>query len=186
MDTSKGRFHSLQVSESSSSLSTSFDEEHTSNDDLLFPTTKPSHNRFLAAATRLVIIVLAIWGFLSLLVTLTHNIKATTSDIDIYRPATFPKAYNHCDCGSTITEALSKGCKYDSMGAAWLPEYCRDEELTATFEKSGTEPDNSWPYYADSNGTQRISIEQIAALGRGSFYATRYWHVTHCLFYWEK
>ncbi|KAF1361952.1 hypothetical protein EJ07DRAFT_50489, partial [Lizonia empirigonia] len=146
---------------------------------------KERHHRLLSWAPRLVVILLAIWGFLSLLVTISHHSTVSRS-YDIYRPATLPKDYNHCDCGSTDAEARAKGCKYDSMGAAWLPGYCRDDELTAIFERSGTELDGSWPYYADINGTHRISIEEISSSGRGSFYATRYWHVAHCLFYWEK
>ena len=185
METTKVPIHSLEIVESRSSPATSFDEERASESTLLLPSTKPSH-RFLAALPRLVVFTLAIWGFLSLLATVTHHIKPGRANIDVYRPDTLPGDYNHCDCGTTIAEARSKGCKYDSMGAAWLPEYCWDEELTTRFEQSGTEPDKSWPYYADANGTRRISIDEIAALGKGSFYATRYWHVSHCLFYWEK
>jgi hypothetical protein len=134
--------------------------------------------------SRLVVVTFAIWGFLSLLATITQHLRV--QDLDIYRPATLPRDYNHCNCGSTIAEARSRGCKYDSMGAAWLPDYCRDDDLTSTFARAGTEPDGSWPYYADANGTQRVSVDGIAAMGRGNFYATRYWHVAHCLFYWEK
>ena len=33
-----------------------------------------------------------------------------------------------CDCGPSIAEALNRGCKYDSLAAAWLPPHCRDDE----------------------------------------------------------
>ncbi|KAF2128708.1 hypothetical protein P153DRAFT_386821 [Dothidotthia symphoricarpi CBS 119687] len=184
MEASKVPSHSLEISESSFPL-ISFDEERASETTLPFLHPKPGH-RLLAAIPRLVVVAFAIWGFLSLLVTLTQNITPGKVALDIYRPTTLPTNYNLCDCGTTIAEARSRGCKYDSMGASWLPKYCRDEELTAEFEQSGTEPDNTWPYYADANGTHRISIDEIAASGKGSFYATRYWHVAHCLFYWEK
>lgn len=42
-----------------------------------------------------------------------------------------------CYCGNSTMEAKSMGCKYDSLAAAWLPEHCRDDELTAEFELSG-------------------------------------------------
>jgi hypothetical protein len=185
MEASKVPFHSLEISDSNQSPTTSFDEERASESTLPFPYSKPG-NRFLAAIPRIVVFTLAIWGFLSLLSTIAHHTNPRKENLDVYRPSTLPIDYNLCDCGNTIAEARSKGCQYDSMGAAWLPKYCRDEELTSKFEQSGTEPDKSWPYYADANGTRRISIDEIAALGKGSFYATRYWHVSHCLFYWEK
>ena len=87
---------------------------------------------------------------------------------------------------STVAKARAKGCKYDSIGAAWLPDYYRDDELTFTFTQSGIETDSSSTYFADADGTQRISIEDIASLDKDGFYATRYWYVAHCLFYWEK
>lgn len=184
MDRSQISYHSLKSSElvdipSSISSSSSHDLE----DSTPFPPSKPPH-RILSLLSRLVVVTFAIWGFLSLLATITQHLRV--QDYDIYHPATLPTDYNHCNCGSTIAEARSKGCKYDSMGAAWLPDYCRDDDLTSTFARAGTEPDGSWPYYADANGTQRVSVEGIAAMGRGNFYATRYWHVAHCLFYWEK
>lgn len=56
---------------------------------------------------------------------------------------------------SIVTKARAKGCKYDSIGAAWLPDYYRDDELTFTFAQSGMELDGSWTYFADADGTQR-------------------------------
>lgn len=184
MDRSKISYHSLKSSESADtpeSLSSS--SEPDLEDATPFPGSKPPY-RLLSLLSRLVVVIFAIWGFLSVLATITQHLRA--QDVDVYRPATLPAAYNHCACGSTVAEARARGCKYDSMGAAWLPEYCRDDELTAAFARAGTEPDGAWPYFADANGTRRVSVEGIAEMGRGSFYATRYWHVAHCLFYWEK
>ncbi|KAK4443532.1 hypothetical protein QBC34DRAFT_310822, partial [Podospora aff. communis PSN243] len=49
-------------------------------------------------------------------------------------------------------------------------------------------PDGGWDYFADENGTVKLDIEQIAALAEvgGSFWASRDWHIVHCLFYWQK
>ncbi|KAH6648218.1 hypothetical protein BKA67DRAFT_540026 [Truncatella angustata] len=45
-----------------------------------------------------------------------------------------------CNYGNSVAEARSMGCVYDSLATAWLPQYCRDIELTAEFERSGHGP----------------------------------------------
>lgn len=146
---------------------------------------KNNQKKPLFTTARVGLCALAVWGLLSALVQAFHYFRPP---IDVYRPSTFPSDYNLCDCGSTIAEARSKGCKYDSMATAWLPAYCRDDELTAEFERSGPGPNGSWPYYADANGTIPITLEQIGLLGEGerSFWAPRDWHLAHCMWYWEK
>lgn len=106
----------------------------------------------------------------------------------MYRPDTLSPGLNLCDCGKDTREARAKGCVYDSLAAAWLPHYCRDDELTAEFDRAGPGPDGAWSYFADEQGTIPMNKSQIAALGdtEGAFWCTREWHVAHCLFYWEK
>ncbi|KAK1710292.1 uncharacterized protein BDZ83DRAFT_540702, partial [Colletotrichum acutatum] len=95
-----------------------------------------------------------------------------------------------CDCGNSTTEAVTLGCKYDSLAAAWLPEHCRDDELTAEFERSGPGPDGQWTYWADTAHTQEISVEEIAKMADNQeelrFHMSGHWHVLHCIFYWRK
>ena len=94
-----------------------------------------------------------------------------------------------CNCGSSTAEALSLGCKYDSLAAAWLPEHCRNDELTAEFETMGPGTNGSWIYWADSNHTQVVSVEEIAAMAddhEARFHMSYDWHVVHCIFYWRK
>lgn len=71
---------------------------------------------------------------------------------------------SNCDCGNSTVEALSLGCKYDSLAAAWLPEHCRDEELTVEFETMGPGPNGRWIYWADSDHAQEVNLEEIAAM----------------------
>lgn len=118
MQASKTAYQSLKTLESTTSSSTSFDEEHAPGNILPYQTTKRSY-RLLSLLPRLVVILFAIWGFLSLLITVDHGVKPRSTDV--YRPATFPKNYSHCDCGSTVAEARAKGCKYDSMGQHGCP-----------------------------------------------------------------
>jgi hypothetical protein len=49
-----------------------------------------------------------------------------------------------CNCGNSIAEALSKGCKYSQMAPAWLPPACTDEELDRKFEDRGNGPNGTW------------------------------------------
>ncbi|BCR93431.1 uncharacterized protein AKAW2_10477A [Aspergillus luchuensis] len=123
---------------------------------------------------------LAIWGLISLAHTLILSIIPTN---------THPPTPNTCHCGNSTTEALTLGCKFDSLAAAWLPPHCRDDELTAEFERAGPNPDGSWTYYADDYHTVPMAIEEVAALADNQsarVQMTRDWHVVHCLFYWRK
>ncbi|KAK1752309.1 hypothetical protein QBC47DRAFT_390245 [Echria macrotheca] len=167
----------------------------------------PPRLRYLSLALQLVMRVLAFWGLVSLGLQvsrgfltsssppqtpfrslLSHPNDKTQHKMDVYRPATLPAGLNLCDCGSTIREARVRECKYDALSTAWLPPYCRDDELTAEFEKAGPGPNGSWEYFADEEGKRPLSMEQVAALGEvgGSFWASRDWHIVHCLFYWQK
>lgn len=105
-----------------------------------------------------------------------------------YYPKTLPAQYNHCYCGKTIEEAHGLNCIYDTLATAWLPPYCRDDELTKEFDKAGPGPNGEWGYFKDINGTIPLNKEQIGILGETgtTFYASWSWHVAHCLFYWQK
>lgn len=94
-----------------------------------------------------------------------------------------------CSCGSSVKEAISRGCKYDSLAAAWLPEHCRDEELTAQFDRMGHGPNGEWTYWIDDNHTMEIPLEELGQQADDPdflFYTTGEWHLVHCLFYWRK
>ncbi|KAK3392486.1 hypothetical protein B0T20DRAFT_56980 [Sordaria brevicollis] len=159
----------------------------------------------------LILYLLALWGFFSLVIQLaqlllpitpifpsyhtktgTSGKTANTKDIDVYRPSTYPSPdYDLCSCGSSIREAQSLNCVYDTMAAAWLPPHCRDPELTSIFDHSGPGDGGSWHYYTDRNGSVRLNAQQISLLadnpkGKNVFFATREWHMAHCLFYWQK
>lgn len=138
---------------------------------------KQSHaSRVYFQIGKAIIIFLAVCGVFSL----TRMISLSAHEI---------QASKHCFCGDSITEALALECKFDSLAAAWLPPHCRDEELTAEFARSGTGPNGSWPYFADSQHTIPLSLSDVAALAdnqSAKAYMTYEWHVAHCLFYWRK
>lgn len=95
-----------------------------------------------------------------------------------------------CYCGESDFEAVSMGCIFDHLAVDWLPEECIDAEMTAEFVRSGPNPDGSWTFYADwdrvpeSRLTSR-QMEEYAKTGK-DYYATKGWHVAHCMFTLRK
>ena len=168
--------------------------------DVEFTTKRWKRNRRawqpLWIVVRLVVALLACWGVLSLFIEIFQpdrsqpwlSFMPQPRPPNPYYPETLRPGLNTCDCGKTIKEALSRNCLYDSLAAAWLPPYCRDEELTAEFEVSGPGPEGQWNYYADEAGTIPMTMSEMAELGEtgGTFWALRDWHIAHCLFYWQK
>jgi hypothetical protein len=84
--------------------------------------------------------------------------------------------HKSCSCGKTVEEALAMGCKFDSHALAWLPEHCRDDELTAEFEKLGPLPDGSWELFATPDRTQPLNFSDISMKPGTKFYMTMEWH----------
>ncbi|KAF5866550.1 hypothetical protein ETB97_011435 [Aspergillus alliaceus] len=130
--------------------------------------------KFIHRFKTILYIALALYGLLSLLL-------QTIKYIQSQQPIT-------CDCGRSTAEALSKGCKYDTMSAAWLPEPCRDDELSAEFDRMGPGPNGKWSYWADQNRTRELSIEELSLLPDNNlpFFTTWDWHVAHCSYRWRK
>jgi hypothetical protein len=94
-----------------------------------------------------------------------------------------------CDCGDSITEAISLGCTFDALAMAWLPEHCRDDELTAEFNTVGSGPNGNWVYYADTLHTIEVDVSVVAAMGDNTsarVHMDENWHILHCIFYWRK
>ncbi|KAF4785741.1 hypothetical protein HER10_EVM0009431 [Colletotrichum scovillei] len=139
----------------------------------------------------LILVAFAILGFVSLLQSPTnihsHFHSEGTATPDNLHAA---PAVTSCDCGNSTAEAVTLGCKYDSLAAAWLPEHCRDDELTAEFERSGPGPNGEWTYWADTAHAQEISVQEIAKMADNQaelrFHMSGHWHVIHCIFYWRK
>ncbi|CAD0085541.1 unnamed protein product [Aureobasidium mustum] len=69
-----------------------------------------------------------------------------------------------CDCGSSIKEAEAKGCRFDSLAVSWLPPLCRDDKLLDEFERAGPGPEGAWLYYADSEATKPMTLDEVASL----------------------
>lgn len=118
--------------------------------------------------------------------TTQHRPIAATYQIQQQSPGALPG----CNCGKSVQQALQLNCKYDTLAAAWLPPHCRDDELTAIFDRSGDGPNGSWTYWQDSKHTKEFAIQDLGALADlpqgGAFYTIHRWHLVHCFFYWRK
>ncbi|KAG5937033.1 hypothetical protein E4U60_002168 [Claviceps pazoutovae] len=139
---------------------------------------KPS----LSTCKDVFLLFFAILGFVSLL--RPHSQALWTPGSSAMK--TIPTS---CSCGNSTAQALAIGCKYDSLAAAWLPPHCRDDDLTAEFDRSGPGKDGQWTYWRDLARTQEISLDELATMGDDKafrFYMTGQWHVVHCIFYWRK
>lgn len=133
-------------------------------------------SRLLGFTLRLVLLMLAVLALLRL-------------GCDIWEYFANPAPPRSCSYGGrSVDEALSLNCRFDPLGAAWLPPHCRDGELTDEFNRNGDGPDGGWIYYTDWNKTAILSEEEVGRLADvgGHFYATFEWHIKHCLYNWRK
>lgn len=93
-----------------------------------------------------------------------------------------------CSCGgTTVAEAVARGCKFTPLAIAWLPPQCLDEELADEFDRAA--PGDGWEYWADLNATIPLNREEVGMLAdtKGAvFYTTQEWHVMHCMYTWRK
>ncbi len=148
------------------------------------PPRSTRHRKVLLMVKDVVLVTLVVLGMISMGFNLQYRRQIdATKDI-----AGYAVPRKSCYCGRTTEEAKAMGCKYSSLNAAWLPEHCRDDELTAEFEQSGDGPDGQWLYWADKARTQPLSVDQVAELAndpRAIFYMSGHWHVIHCLFFWR-
>ncbi|GAW18400.1 hypothetical protein ANO14919_078750 [Xylariales sp. No.14919] len=147
------------------------------------------HHRSFNMFQTILIFLLATWGLACLvLLAVRRLVFPGPLEPDVYRPETLPRGLTDCYCGVTIDEARALNCVYDTLSTAWLPPYCRDDELTEEFDRAGPGANGAWEYFADSNGTSLLTRHEIGLLGEtgSSFWTSRDWHIAHCLFYWQK
>lgn len=105
---------------------------------------------------------------------------------------TFAQSFQPLPCGSTPEEAKARGCHFDMIATAWLPERCIDRELVDEFMAR-----HDWRFYADQEGRLPLSHDDpddlgsqpastTATDGGGQIVTTYRWHATHCLYMWKK
>ncbi|PMD48878.1 hypothetical protein L207DRAFT_575527 [Hyaloscypha variabilis F] len=78
------------------------------------------------------------------------------------------------DCGSSREEAISRGCTFDPLTAAWLPASCSrkwTDEFVSTIGMG---------YYTERHGKQAIDYAEMPF--NSTYYTNRVHHVAHCIF----
>ncbi|EXJ54776.1 hypothetical protein A1O7_10117 [Cladophialophora yegresii CBS 114405] len=83
------------------------------------------------------------------------------------------------DCGSSPSEARSRGCSFDAMSFTWSLSDCFDGELTDQFLSHA-----QWRWYSEE-GTE-IDRESVLSGEYEYLFVSGEYHVVHCTFMWRK
>ena len=135
-----------------------------------------SHQPHLAPGLGGVLAVLTTWAVISTIIFIRTS------------PPRDPQSLS-CSCGgTTVAEAIRRGCIFTPLAIAWLPPHCIDFELSDEFDVGGPGPNGEWEYWANVNRTVPLSREEMGLLADvdGVFYTTQDWHITHCTYTWRK
>lgn len=84
-------------------------------------------------------------------------------------------------CGNSSQEALAMGCRYDVIGATWLPPSCHDQDLLDEMLAQG-----NWTWFTDKEHTQEVSQDVAVAGDFWILYPLYDFHIAHCLHLWRK
>jgi hypothetical protein len=85
------------------------------------------------------------------------------------------------NCGVTPDQARANGCIFDVMMQLWTPGACFDEVLSNRFLEVG-----NWTWYADPSATHIYSLEDMRKGEHDAVYVAQDYHITHCIYAWEK
>jgi len=85
------------------------------------------------------------------------------------------------NCGYNAEEARAKGCVFDVMMQLWTPAPCFDEVLSNRFLEIG-----NWTWYADSSASHVFTLEEMRKGEHDAVYVAQSYHITHCVYAWEK
>jgi len=85
------------------------------------------------------------------------------------------------DCGYSPQEARDRGCIFDVMMQLWTPAACFDEVLSNRFLNVG-----NWTWYADPSASKIFTLEEMRKGEHDAVYVAQDYHVTHCIYAWEK
>lgn len=76
-------------------------------------------------------------------------------------------------CGTTPSEARSRGCRFESNNLAWIPPECYDEQLSLEWDAQ------DW-FYALNSSKTRISKSQVLQGDLEHVWVTWSQHIAHC------
>jgi hypothetical protein len=103
------------------------------------------------------------------------SITAIENDKDITTQARIQ------DCGYNAKEAREKGCVFDVMMQLWTPKDCFDGILSDRFLEVG-----NWTWYADPSAKKAFTLDEMRLGEHDAVYVAQDYHITHCIYAWEK
>ncbi|KXT17356.1 hypothetical protein AC579_3865 [Pseudocercospora musae] len=89
------------------------------------------------------------------------------------------------DCGTSIPQAISKGCAFDMLSNAWIPTRCFERDTEREFRDwvwSHQRLKRPFPYFSDSAGKEWISHEEILGRHSGQVWTTEEVGLGWCVF----
>jgi hypothetical protein len=86
-------------------------------------------------------------------------------------------------CGTNANEARDRGCNFDPLTFAWLPQACYDYNLTAEYLQL-----QDWQWWREQpDGSRRqLSLINIMQGSDETLYVTWEYHRQHCVYLWLK
>ena len=95
--------------------------------------------------------------------------------------STFQQPSGRLLCGHSPQEARQNNCKFDIMEMAWIPDPCHDVALSESYE-----PFRRWTFYADEEGIERLTEDDVRKGDRDVLYASWAYHQAHCAYVFDK
>jgi hypothetical protein len=119
-----------------------------------------------------------------------HMHPATTS---VYNgPPTHHHEEEHTilDCGTSIPEAIQRGCTLDVMAGIWLPAACYDaavarEGASNETELAGLRGSGLFEWALEHNHTTAVAQEELWKLESLTAHTWYEYHTAHCMYIWH-
>lgn len=84
-------------------------------------------------------------------------------------------------CGYSPDEARERGCIFDVMMQLWTPAACFDSPLSERFLEVG-----NWTWYANPDASRAYTLEEMRLGEHDAVYVAQDYHITHCIYAWER
>lgn len=101
-----------------------------------------------------------------------------------------PRDHSEKQCGTNPTEARDRGCLFEPMMSAWIPEQCSLPDVVQEFQDKYGDIHSTWPWFWDGEATQEVLEKDFDILRAGNYsaiYTTHFpSHDLHCLYGWRK
>ncbi|RDA89730.1 hypothetical protein CP533_6853 [Ophiocordyceps camponoti-saundersi (nom. inval.)] len=115
-------------------------------------------------------------------ITLLLSLGLLFATYDLYRTVKTPPELEPArPCGVDPLTARSKGCLFDPIAMAWLPNQCHDFPLTKEFLEA-----EHWQYWTDSGGSRAISLANVYQGLHSVLFVNEVYLRHRCVFAWRK